>query len=66
MTCRVELRLSDETYAGIERWAIESETTKTEIIKRALALYVHASLLNKGAQLMIQEPDGTMKEVVVL
>jgi hypothetical protein len=53
---RLELRLGDKLSADLKELAAKNETTKTEIIKRALALYSLASVENdKGARVFIRD-----------
>lgn len=66
MTARLELRLGDKLARDLEEFAANSDTTKTEIIKRALALYSLARLEKEGGKRLYFREDGVEKELVAL
>lgn len=66
MSARLELRLGDKLASDLEELAADSDTTKTEIIKRALTLYSFARAeKSRGKSLFIRD-EGIEKELVAL
>jgi hypothetical protein len=63
---RLELRLGDKLSADLKELAAKNETTKTEIIKRALALYSWASVENdKGTRIFLRD-SVSERELIAL
>ncbi|MFN7740730.1 MAG: ribbon-helix-helix protein, CopG family [Cyanobacteriota bacterium] len=63
---RLELRLGDKLSADLKELATKNETTKTEIIKRALALYSWASVENdKGTRIFLRD-SVSERELIAL
>jgi hypothetical protein len=65
---RLELRLGERLAQDLDELADIKETTKTEIIKRALHFYARANIPNeegKRARVLL-EVDGLQQEIVSL
>jgi predicted transcriptional regulator len=63
---RLELRLGDKLSADLKELAAKNETTKTEIIKRALVLYSWASVENdKGTRIFLRD-SVSERELIAL
>lgn len=64
---RLEVRVSEDLQRDLDAFAREDETTRNEIIRRAMALYAHARAeVNQGGAVILQSPEGTTRQIVAL
>ena len=64
---RLEVRVSEDLQRDLDAFAREDETTRNEIIRRAMALYAHARAeVNQGGAVILQSPEGTSRQIVAL
>lgn len=64
---RLSLELTTSTNAALEAMAVQSGSTKSEILRRALALFETASAAwRKGERVCIVDRRGTRVELVGL
>lgn len=66
---RLNLVINDQVLQRLESLVDKTESeTKTEVIRRALAVYEHLwhEKQNSGAELTLSFPDGTEKKLVLL
>jgi hypothetical protein len=63
---RFNVDFSEETAELLERLAKERKASKADVIRKALTLerWVTETLAS-GSKLVVQDPDGTQREVVV-
>jgi len=63
---RFNVEFSEETAGLLDRLAKERKASKAEVIRKALTLerWV-AETLASGSRLVVHEPDGTQREVVL-
>jgi len=64
---RLEVRVSEDLQRNLDAFAREDETTRNEIIRRAMALYAHARAeVNQGGAVILQSAEGTSRQIVAL
>ena len=64
---RLEVRVSEDLQRDLDAFAREDETTRNEIIRRAMALYAHARAeVNQGGAVILQSAEGTSRQIVAL
>ena len=55
---RLEVRVSEDLQRDLDAFAREDETTRNEIIRRAMALYAHARAeVNQGGAVILQSAE---------
>lgn len=64
---RLEVRVSEDLQRDLDAFAREDQTTRNEIIRRAMALYAHARAeVNQGGAVILQSAEGTSRQIVAL
>ncbi len=64
---RLEVRVSEDLQRDLDAFAREDETTRNEIIRRAMALYAHARAeVNQGGSVILRSAEGTSRQIVAL
>lgn len=62
MSVRLNLLLSDELNTQIEKVVVDRETTKADVLRKAIALYVAATEgKEKGLKVGLARPDQTLE-----
>jgi hypothetical protein len=63
MAQRLSVNINHETVAVLRREAAASETSVTEIIRRAVAVYDWAVKAHRdGQRIVVEHPDGTAQQ----
>lgn len=62
---RLELKINDDLARDLEQFARESETTKSEIFRRALTLYAAAREAKKKGRQIGFGKDGRIEQEVI-
>ena len=64
---RFNVEFSQEAVAMIEELARRQDTTKAEILRRAIALEKwFTDTTDRNAKIIVEEPDGRVREILKL